>query len=110
MNNHKTFDEVEFGIKYRVLKYSNDDSKDHIFVEKFINKNKYSKIIQSNFKILIPDINTYHEYYNPGITISKTTYYENGIVTFEYDDTNYEEKILKRNRKEKLKKLTLISS
>ena len=66
MNNHKIYNEVESGIDYKVLVYTNDDIKDQINIDKFIKENKNCKIIETNNRIDITDIKNYHPYYNPG--------------------------------------------
>lgn len=52
MNNHKSRIEQIHGIEYHVLDFSNLISNDKKTLEKFINKNKYVKLIKRNIDIL----------------------------------------------------------
>lgn len=84
MNNHKIYEEIESGITYKVLEYTENNDKDYKYVNYFINKNENCKVILNNYKYYIPENCFYHPYYFPDILLSKTIYYKNGNIINEF--------------------------
>lgn len=107
MVNHKTYDIIENNKTYKVLEYVSDNDKDEDFVFKFVNRHKYCKVISKETHIFLPKGINYHPYYFPGIPLSTTYYFEDGVLIEEIMETqkDYETKMLKKERKEKIKSL-----
>jgi len=80
MINHSQYKSIESDIEYNVLKYTNDDTKDKKYEEKFINKHSNAKVIIEDYTRHVEDISEYHEYYNPGFPLSFTRWFKDGIL------------------------------
>ena len=108
MTSHKLYITTHNSINYKVLNYYNDDKSDYKYVNKIINKYQNLIIIEKNHHTHIcENIIPYHPYYNPGIELYKKTYYNNGEIIDEYEETycDYLTKKLKKERAEKLNRI-----
>ena len=93
MNNHKVYETIKDGIIYKTMEYIIDNKKDSNIIDKFIKKNEYCKIIDKDYSSYTPGIDKYyHEYYSPSIPLSKTTYYYNGDIIYEVEETEQSHK------------------
>lgn len=84
MLSHKLYTKIINNISYKYFVYNNNPKDD-----KYINQlvNKYDNII---IKLLINSVwvsDNFHPYYNPGVNLYKITYYKNGEIIFEYEQT-----------------------
>lgn len=99
MINHSVYDSLEDGIEYRVFGYTENDPKDKIIENKFINRHFNVKIIIYNYSSFRDNNYFYHPYYNPGYDLSLTKWYKNGVLIKEHLET--EEEYYKKNGKNK---------
>jgi len=112
MNNHKVYDSIKDGVIYKTMSYIIDNNGDDSIIDKFIKKYEYCKTIQINYSSYIPGIDSYfHEHYNPAMPLSKTTYYNNGEIIYEFVETkqSHERLILEEIRRIKLNKINKIN-
>lgn len=104
MNNHRLYNKIVDNVEYKILEYYRDDKNDYKYVNKIINKYENLIIKIMNNGAYIPDEKTYHPYYNPGISLYKLTFYNQGKIIKEYYQTpeDYEKELLKNIRREKI--------